>query len=907
MLGFRLATHRGERARPRSLRATAFRSLATVVLLVAGIFASLALGISSMSGTAKQEQDAARGLAAISVAKHSVGDLETGLRSYLLTRERRFLAPTATALGALPDELHTLQRALPGQRERASALARAISDYDRDYAAPLVGSAVPLPPGEAIALAIRGEQLANALRDSFTVISNAEQALSSHAAAAGRAGATRAMVVAGAGFLILLAVIALIGASLARSVLAPVIRVAEAARRRGQGERDQRVPETSRGEVGELERSFNAMTDALGERDDALRRVRDQLQGVLDNALSIIYIKDVRGAYQVVNRAFLRARDLREEDVIGRSEREFSPPEAAAVIAADDERIIRTGQPITAEYTVTTPEGERSYLSVKFPIPAPPGGEVTIGGISNDVTEHKRAMAAELEAARVKSEFLANMSHELRTPLNGVIGMAQLLAGTELAPEQREYVDALAASGEALLAVIGHVLDFSKLDAGRLELDPTDFSLHRLVQESCLIVAEGARTKGLGLRHTINPGVPAGVRGDRARLRQILLNLLANAVKFTVEGEIEVTVSAERDERVRFTVADTGIGVTPESVARLFTPFAQADSSTTREYGGTGLGLAISRELAELMDGEIGAHPGEEVGSVFWFTARLAPASGPIDPAGAFPARRAADLVASEASGDAPLVLVAEDNEVNQMVAVTMLAQRGLRIELAANGVEAVARSATTRYAAIFMDCQMPEIDGYDATRRIRVAGANTATPIIAMTAHSLSGGRERCIEAGMDDYLTKPVRAADLDAVLARWLPGRMLAGSGLTSAPVAGPDAAPTEPTLDASILGSIRDGFDGAARAELLELFEQSSREALESLQEAVAGADTAEVRRLAHRLKGSGASLGALALSRACGALELRAGESVVTPNDLAELADILARSVSDLRNQLLPGV
>jgi two-component system sensor histidine kinase/response regulator len=904
-----MATLIGERARPRSLRAAAFRSLAAVVLLVGGIFASLALGISSMSDTAQREQDTTRALQVASATERSVIDLETGLRGYLLTRERAFLAPYQAAVAALPGQLRTLEAALttPDQRRRAAALAAAIGTYERDYAKPLAALDGHLALGRGIALTRRGKQLVDALRARFAAITRIEQDLGARRAAASRQSAKRAMAVAAAGFAAMLVVIALIGAYLVRSILAPVAQVAEVARGHGRGRRDLRVPETGRGEVGELERSFNGMADALGERDRAIGLLRDQLQGVLDHAESIIYIKDVHGAYQVVNRAFLRARDLRVEEVIGATEAAFGPPGVAEEIAADDERIIRTGQPITAEYTVPTPAGERSFLSVKFLIPATAGGEPTIGGISNDVTERKRAMAAELEAARIKSDFLANMSHELRTPLNGVLGMAHLLGGTDLTPDQREYVDALAASGEALLAVIGHVLDFSKLDARRLELDPTDFSLHRLVQESCLIVAEGARTKGLGLRHTIDPAVPAAVHGDRARLRQILLNLLSNAVKFTAEGEIVVTVGLEESGRVRFAVADTGIGIAPQSIPRLFAPFAQADQSTTRQYGGTGLGLAISRELAELMGGEIGAAAGDERGSVFWFSARLAPAAGPIDTAVALPAGRSgAGPDAREVPGDAPLVLVAEDNEVNQMVAGTMLTQRGLQIEVAANGVEAVARCSSRCYAAIFMDCQMPELDGYDATRRIRAAGANTATPIIAMTAHSLSGGRERCIAAGMDDYLTKPIRPADIDAVLVRWLPGRAGAAPARPAGRAEAAIDAPAEPTLDPNVLGGIRDGFDGAARTELLELFERSARETLEALHDAVTGGDADEVGRLAHRLKGSGASLGAVALSRACGALERQARESLLAPEDLAELADVLARSVGELRTQLLPG-
>ena len=698
----------------------------------------------------------------------------------------------------------------------------------------------------------------------------------------------------------MVALIAVIAMYLVRRILDPITRVADAARRRGDGESRSRAAVGGRGEVAALGRAFNTMADSLDERDRAIELVRQRLQGVLNHAGTIIYIKDPNGAYEIVNRAFLDARELRAHDVIGQTEAAFSRPEVAAAIAADDEAVARGGRAMSSEYTVATPDGERTYLSVKFPIPAPDGGAVTIAGISTDITEQKAATQAALNAARAKSEFLANMSHELRTPLNGVIGMAHLLSDTELNGPQRQYVDALGVSGEALLAVVGHVLDFSKLEARKLELYPTNFDLPRLIRESCLIVAETAHGKGVALSHALGPDVPQFVTGDRARLRQILLNLLSNAVKFTSAGEITVTGSADDRGLMRFEVADTEIGITPADTAKLFAPFSQADQSTTRKYGGTGLGLANSRELVELMGGEIGTRPNHPGGSVFWFTAALQEAHASEDPLEEC-ATRSGRIVLGDDSDESPLVLIAEDNEVNQIVATTMLQQHGLRTHLATDGLDAVAMSTKQRYAAIFMDCQMPCLDGYEATARIRAHGASRQSPIIATTAHWTNGGRERCIAAGMDDYLAKPVRPDQLNAVLARWLPHWTLV------APVIRTPDDDSGATLDPAVVAGLQGGFDAASLTELLAIFEQSTQDYLSGLQQAVTVGDTTEVCRLAHQLKGSGAALGALTLSEACRSLELKAKQGAEPPlstEELDRLAEIAAASQSELRVQLL---
>ena len=379
------------------------------------------------------------------------------------------------------------------------------------------------------------------------------------------------------------------------------------------------------------------MAQTLEERELTLRTINERFQGVLDNANAAIYIKDTDSRYLLVNREFERIRSMKAEEILGQNGNELGSAEPADRARATDRAVIDGGMPISFEQELSSPEGNRTYLAVKFPVQDEHGAVTAVAGISTDITEQKRALAEAVEASRHKSEFVANMSHELRTPLNGVVGMTTLLAATSLDSVQREYTDALASSGAALLAIINDILDFSKIEVGHLELDPTNFDLRAAVAEACLMPAEQARAKGLRVSHWVDADVPITVQGDRRRLRQILLNLLSNAVKFTATGDVEVRVSHAGGDVVRFEVADTGVGVDEEHVAHLFDAFVQADQSTTRRYGGTGLGLAIARDLANRMGGDIGAVPRAGRGSVFWFTAVLPAVANPERPVRARP------------------------------------------------------------------------------------------------------------------------------------------------------------------------------------------------------------------------------------------------------------------------------
>ncbi|MBV9999605.1 MAG: response regulator [Verrucomicrobia bacterium] len=775
----------------------------------------------------------------------------------------------------------------------------------------------------------------------------------------------------------------------------------------------------------------------------ALMRDRDFLSTLMEHLPDNIYFKDRESRFLAASHGVLAMAGCKDQsEILGKTDADIFTDAHASQALADERRIIATGQPLIGiEEKETWPDGRETWVSTtKMPLRDSAGNVIGTFGLSRDITgrklaeqELRQAKQAADAAARAKGEFLANMSHEIRTPMNGVIGMVDLLLDSALNPQQREFAEAIRTSADALLAIINDILDFSKIEAGKLTFEHLDFDLVETVEATLQVLAESAQAKGLELAGAIPPCLPAHLRGDPGRLRQILNNLISNAIKFTEAGQVIVRVSlaseTESDAVIRFDVEDTGIGIAPEAQSRLFKAFSQADASTTRKYGGTGLGLAIAKQLATLMHGNIGVHSEPGKGSTFWFTARFqkqaagarrddqisrdlldvrvlvvddnainreilchqtsvwkmhagsassaeealrllrsaAAAGEPFEVAlldvqmpemdGIMLARaiRADPLISGtrlivltslgqvlspsemkelgldaylvkpvrkarlleclvSVVGNAPgedavtgatraappekastppapdarkvRILVAEDNAMNQKVALAQLRKLGHGTSTVATGLEVLSALERTDYDVILMDCQMPDMDGYQATRAIRERERNPDRPcpwkppvyIIAMTAHALPGDRERCLAAGMDDYLAKPVREPELRAALERSnaatrsrterLPAAYRPSPAGAPGPVPARINPPAEPApcplpVDAPRLREVTDDDPGLL-VEMVDLYFEQSADFIAGLDTAIRNGAAEDLAQLAHAYAGASANCGMTAV-------------------------------------------
>ncbi|HYV06322.1 MAG TPA: PAS domain S-box protein [Blastocatellia bacterium] len=759
--------------------------------------------------------------------------------------------------------------------------------------------------------------------------------------------------------------------------------------------------------------------------EDARRKSEQQLQAILDNSTAVIYLKDYWGRYILVNSRFETLFHVSKAQVVGKTDLDFFPREMAEAFQANDRKVLEARTPLESEEIAPHDDGPHIYLSVKFPICDVTGEPYAICGISTDITDRKRMEAdlaeardAALESARLKAEFLANMSHEIRTPINAVIGMTGLLLDTDLSAEQREYASTVRTSADALLTIINDILDFSKIEAGKLTFEIMDFDLRAAVEGAVELLAEAGQSKGLELFSIVYDDVPSWLRGDPGRLRQVLANLVSNAVKFTERGEVVVRVTKETETadaiRLRFSVTDTGIGILEEARRLIFDAFSQADGSTTRKYGGTGLGLAISKQLVERMEGEIGVDSAPGRGSTFWFTARfglqphktseledkpqleglrvlvvddnetnrtlvhhqitswgmrngnaasgaealkllrLAAAAGdaykiaildmqmpemdglmlareikadqsiagtrlvmmtslgprddnllkqsgievclrkPVKQSQLFDclatvaASRLPEVESSSpvnvsgiassqddtGSGARALVrvLVAEDNVVNQRVALRQLHKMGYSADGVANGLEVLESLERISYDVVLMDCQMPEMDGFEATAEIRKReGSSRHTIIVAMTANAFDGERERCVAGGMDDYISKPVRPEVMSATIERWTAPSISQNPGTPS----GKRSAGEPASIDVGVMSNLRaleSGSEPSLVAELIDSFLRDSHERITVMQGAAASGDANALTRTAHALKGGSGIVGANRMAALCDIIE-----------------------------------
>ena len=665
----------------------------------------------------------------------------------------------------------------------------------------------------------------------------------------------------------------------------------------------------SKDELGDLAFSFNSMTDAIMESQQSIAAAHDYVQGVVESLTEAIVVFTPDKRIEKVNKASLNMLGYSEEDLLNKSIDILFEPDRSPLDTDGMAAVMNVGVLNNVEVNfVNKGGGVTPVLFSCSAIRDIDGNMLRIVGAALDITEMKKAeellqksREEALAASKAKSEFLANMSHEIRTPMNGVLGMLELLVHSRLSADQARFVDVAHSSANLLLNLLNDILDLSKIEAGKLELESVDFYVLEQVEQIVDLFSTRAKSKGLNLTYDMGNDLPVAVKGDSVRLRQVLVNLVGNAIKFTETGGITIRVDKvwEIDKQValKFTVSDTGVGISREAQERIFQSFTQADTSTTRRHGGTGLGLTISRQLAELMGGEIGVNSQPGKGSSFWFTvhcdkASLPGSTGEMVSMESQPARSKQDSPCrpfvqestEQMMWPSARVLVAEDNLVNQEVSKAMLLRYGVSTAMANNGKEAVDVLAQGKYDLVFMDCQMPEMDGYEATRAVREREKTSKgyhIPIVALTAHAMTGDKELCLAAGMDDYLTKPFTQEQLLTVLTRWL-GDPKKASQPDSNESELPERAGqgkrgiTPERFDRQMLDNLR-MIQKKGATDLVEMvvsmFLAHMPESLEDLRNAISSGDAQQVFVSAHNLKSSSAQVGAKRLASLFAEIEI----------------------------------